>query len=554
MVLSALERMTRLLEVASALSKAMTPEQVADVAMTLGLSALGARSGALLRIDDEARDYALHECAGGHLRPVVRLPHGSLLPIAMCARAGRASSAGPQRLCLPLLIRGHSIGALALEFGPGHSLGQEALAFLEATVEQCAQALERARLYALEQVRREELEHSNRMKDDFLGIVSHELRTPLSAIMGWASMLRRDMLGNDRARERALEAIERNAALQARLVDDLLDVSRIVSGKLALDMTVLDLAAVVDEAVESVRPSLLAKGLEIVTTFSRERIPVLGDARRLQQVIWNLLTNAIKFTPPGGRIEIVLDRVDRTARLAVKDTGIGIPPDVLPRVFERFKQADSTATRQYGGLGLGLSIVRHVIEAHGGSAEARSEGEGLGAEMLVELPVSDAENPPSGRSVEADEDRTRLMGVRVLLVDDNDDSRELLATALEAAGADLRTAREARTALEAIGAWHPHVIVSGIAMPDEDGYAFIREVRSLDGDFGGRTPAVALTALSRPTDRVRALSAGFQTHLPKPVDPRELVLAVASLRPETASPEVTAREPSGAVRAEETGS
>ena len=407
MVLSALERMTRLLEVASALSKAMTPDQVAEVAMTLGLAALGARSGALLRVDDEALDYVLHESAGGQRGPGRRLQRGSALPIAVCARTGRALSHGPERLCLPLLIRGHAIGALALEFGAGHSLGQEARAFLEATVEQCAQALERARLYALEQVRREELEHSNRMKDDFLGIVSHELRTPLSAILGWASMLRRDMLGTERARARALDAIERNAALQARLVDDLLDVSRIVSGKLALDMAVLDLGALVDEAVESVRPSLISKGLEMVTTFSHDRIPVLGDARRLQQVMWNLLTNAIKFTPPGGRIDIVLDRRDRTARLAVKDTGIGIPPDVLPRIFERFKQADSTATRQYGGLGLGLSIVRHVMEAHGGSAEARSQGEGLGAEMVVELPVSDAEAPASARVVEADSEPAR---------------------------------------------------------------------------------------------------------------------------------------------------
>jgi signal transduction histidine kinase/ActR/RegA family two-component response regulator len=531
MVLSALERMTRLLEVASALSKAMTPEQVADVAMTMGLSALGARGGALLRIADDARDYVLHECVGGQLRPAVRLQRGAALPIAVCARTGRAVSTDTERLVLPLLIRGHAIGALALEFGPGHYHGAEARAFLEATVEQCAQALERARLYALEQVRREELEHSNRMKDDFLGIVSHELRTPLSAIMGWASMLRRDMLGTPRARERALEAIERNAALQARLVDDLLDVSRIVSGKLALDMTVLDLAAVVDEAVESVRPSLLSKGLEIVTRFSRDRIPILGDARRLQQVVWNLLTNAIKFTPSGGRIEIVLERKDRAAHLVVKDTGIGIPPDILPRIFERFKQADSTATRQYGGLGLGLSIVRHVIEAHGGTAEARSKGEGLGAEMVVELPVSDAEPPPSNHDLVAEEDRRRLADVRVLLVDADDDSRELLATALEAAGAQVRTAPEPRAAIEAIGQWRPHVIVSNVAMPDAEGYAFIREVRSLGVDVGGGTPAVALTARSRPVDRVRALSAGFQTHLSKPVDPRELVLAVASLQP-----------------------
>ena len=397
MVLSAPERITRLIEVASALSKTMTPEQVADVVTTKGLPALGARAGALLRLDDEAGDYVLHACADGEPRSVVHLPLAADVPIAVCARTGRALSVEPESLCLPLLIRGHAIGAIALEFGPGGPLGQEALAFLEATVEQCSQALERARLYALERIRREELEHSNRMKDDFLGIVSHELRTPLSAILGWARMLRRGMLTSPQARERALDAIERNASLQARLVDDLLDVSRIVSGKLAFDMTPVDLAAIIEAAIDSVRPSLLSKGLEIGTTLASERVTVLGDARRLQQVVWNLLTNAIKFTPPGGRIEIVLARSERTATVSVCDTGIGIPADVLPRIFERFKQADGTATRLYGGLGLGLSIVRHVVESHGGRAAARSDGEGRGAEMVVELPIAEVDAPSSSR-------------------------------------------------------------------------------------------------------------------------------------------------------------
>jgi signal transduction histidine kinase/CheY-like chemotaxis protein len=522
MLLSAPERITRLIEVAAALSKTMTPDQVAEVVTTKGLAALGARGGAFLRLDDEAGEYVLHAAANGEPGSLVRVPLAADTPIAVCARTGRALSLGPESMCLPLLIRGHSIGAIALEFDPEAPRGAEAVAFLEATVEQCSQALERARLYALERIRREELEHSNRMKDDFLGIVSHELRTPLTAILGWARMLKRGMLTSQRAREQALEAIERNASLQAQLVDDLLDVSRIVSGKLAFDMTLVDLAAIVEAAIDSVRPSLLSKGLELATTIDQERIAVLGDARRLQQVVANLLTNAIKFTPAPGRIEIVLTRSDSTASLSVRDTGIGIPADVLPKIFERFKQADGTATRLYGGLGLGLSIVRHVVEAHGGRTAARSEGEGRGAEVLVELPIADAE-PPSNRAGDVDSERARLEGMRVLLVEADPESRELLATALEAEGAELWAVGRTREALETIPSWRPDVIVSDVGHDDE-GHAFIRSVRALSPDFGGATPAVALA------DRARASSSGFQTQLRKPVDPRELVLAVARLR------------------------
>jgi CheY-like chemotaxis protein len=269
-----------------------------------------------------------------------------------------------------------------------------------------------------------------------------------------------------------------------------------------------------------------------VTNLEEERCTVIGDARRLQQVVWNLLTNAIKFTPPGGRIDVILERGERFVRLSVRDTGIGIPADVLPKVFDRFKQADGSATRLYGGLGLGLSIVRHVVESHGGSVAAHSDGEGMGARMVIELPSADADPTPSStRAHDAEADRTRLVGARVLLVDDNEDSRELLATALEAAGAELRAVGHPREAIATIGSWRPNVIVSDIAAPEEDSYAFIREVRALTADFGGLTPAVALTAIARPTDQARALSAGFQTHLSKPVDPRDLVQAVARLWP-----------------------
>ena len=517
--------MTRLLEVSAALSKTMTPDQVADVVMHMGLAVLGARSGALLTLDDERREYVMLESAS----PPRRLPFDATDAIAACARSG-APAADRQHVYWPLLIRGHPIGALALELPEGETLDDERRAMLDATAAQCAQALERARLYAIEQMRREELEHTNRMKDDFLGIVSHELRTPLSAILGWARMLRRGIVGSAEGRARALEAIERNATLQARLVDDLLDVSRIVSGKLDLETAAVDLGGVIDAALDSVRPTLLAKALEVRLALEHEGVTVLGDARRLQQVVWNLLTNAIKFTPKGGHIEVGLARAGRAARLRVRDTGIGIPADVLPHIFERFKQADGSATRQHGGLGLGLSIVRHVVEAHGGQVDGSSGGEGMGAEITIELPLADSPSQPSIRMAEAQPLDGRLDGAGVLLLDDDADTRDFLATALAAAGAEVRAFGTAAEAVAAMATWLPDVIVSDIAMPEEDGYSFIRRVRALAPDARGRTPAVALTALARAKDRVRALTAGFQTHLPKPIDPGELVLAVANLR------------------------
>jgi signal transduction histidine kinase/CheY-like chemotaxis protein len=531
MHLSALERMTRLLEVSAALSRTMTPDQVAHVVIHLGLAAIGARAGALLTIDDERSEYVLLaracDAESGTTR-VVRLPLDSEAPIAACMRAAREIKSGPSGLCIPLLIRGHAIGALEVELPPEEAVDDERRSLLDAAADQCAQALERARLYALEQIRREELERSNRMKDDFLGIVSHELRTPLSAILGWARMLKRGVVSSTQGRDRALDAIERNATLQAHLVDDLLDVSRIVSGKLELEIASVDLAAVVEAALDSVRPTLLAKGLEVTPILARAS--VLGDSRRLQQVVWNLLTNSIKFTPAGGRIDVTIVRSGRMAQVSVRDNGVGIPADVLPFVFERFKQADGSATRKYGGLGLGLSIVRHVVEAHGGGVHALSLGEGTGTEVVVDLPALDVDSQPMLRDAEAQGMGARLQGVRVLLVEDDDDTRDYLATALHTAGAEMRVAATAHAALEAMSAWIPDVIVSDIAMPEEDGYAFIRRVRALPPESGGRSPAVALTALARPRDRVRALAAGFQTHLPKPVDPSQLVLAVATLR------------------------
>jgi signal transduction histidine kinase/ActR/RegA family two-component response regulator len=531
MELSALERMTRLLEVTAALSKTMTPDQVADVVLRMGLSAVGAQRGALLTFDEDERDYVLleHDRDAPGPPAVKRLQADSEVPIVRCARSGKPVAPGPGRMCLPLLIRGHPIGAIELCVTGDDALDAQRRALFEATADSTAQALERARLYALEQLRREELERSNRLKDDFLGIVSHELRTPLSAILGWSRMLKRGIVTSTEGQDRALEAIERNATLQARLVDDLLDVSRIVSGKLDLEMTSVDLAAVVDAAIDSVRPTLLAKGLEVRLDIASGAY-VLGDARRLQQVVWNLLTNAIKFTPQSGHIDVRLSRKGRIVRLSVRDDGEGIEPDVLPRIFERFRQGDASSTREHGGLGLGLAIVRHVIEAHGGAVSAFSEGEGQGAEVIVELPLGEADSMPNLRAADSLQIRVSLSGTRVLLVDDDKDTRDFLAAALTSAGAELRAVGDAATAFDLVISWRPEVIVSDIAMPQQDGYTLIRRIRALPADQGGRMPAVALTALARPKDRVRALAAGFQTHLPKPVDPSELVLVVANLR------------------------
>jgi signal transduction histidine kinase/ActR/RegA family two-component response regulator len=436
---------------------------------------------------------------------------------------------GPNAVCFPLRVRGHVTGALEFEFDSDEPLADEGRAFLEAMADQCAQAIERAQLYTIERVRREELERSNRMKDDVFGIVSHELRTPLSAILGWARMLRQGMLDTPPANDRALDAIVRNAALLSRLVDDLLDVSRIVSGKLALETTNVDLGVVVEAAVDSVRPMLLAKNIEIATAAPPEPVRVRGDFRRLQQVLWNLLTNAIKFTPQGGRVMVRLVREEAAASIAVEDSGVGIPADVLPHVFERFKQADGTTTRRFGGLGLGLSIVRHVVEAHDGSVRAESEGEGRGAVIVVRLPMSDLGDADADALGQSAALPPRLDGVRALVLDDDADTRAFLWAVLESAGGRVRATDCAQSAIDAIRDFHPDVIVADIAMPGEDGYAFIRRLRALTRPAGGHTPAIALSALARAEDRTRAISAGFQVHVSKPVAPDDLVVAVAAL-------------------------
>jgi PAS domain S-box-containing protein len=376
-----------------------------------------------------------------------------------------------------------------------------------------------------------ELEASSRAKDDFVATMSHELRTPLNAILGWATMLRKPPRDEPKL-ERGLEVIERNARAQARLVSDLLDVSRITSGKLQLKMRRTDVAAIVLAAADVVRPAAEAKGVRLVTELDAELGAIQADPDRLQQVVWNLLSNAVRFTPRGGRITLGADRVETGIRVRVEDTGVGIALEHLPHIFERFRQVDSSASRAHGGLGLGLAIVRHLVEAHGGWVEAHSAGVGLGASFAVHLPreAVDASHASGEEEMEIDshgatdasEVGQSLDGVHVLAVDDDPDSLEVLRTVLEDAGATVTIARGAQEALDARGPFD--VIVSDIAMPGIDGHAFMRSLRARDPD--ANVPAIALTAYARPEDVERAKRAGFQEHLKKPVEPGRLLAEV----------------------------
>jgi signal transduction histidine kinase/ActR/RegA family two-component response regulator len=386
-----------------------------------------------------------------------------------------------------------------------------------------------------------ESQEANRLKDEFLATVSHELRTPLTAILGWANMLRAGQLAEDTA-ARALETIQRNARAQVQLIDDLLDVSRIITGKLRLDVRPVELSHVVEAAVDSVRPAAEAKNIRLQVLLDPQAGPVSGDGDRLQQVVWNLLTNAVKFTPKGGRVQVRLERINSHVEVTVSDTGRGIDPEFLPHVFDRFRQADQTTTRAHGGLGLGLSIVRQLVELHGGTVHAESEGEAKGATFVVQLPVMIARrqqpetperrHPRAGRGAPL-ECPPQLAGLRVLVVEDEEDSRDLLRAILEGCGSDVTVAASVSEALELFERSKPDILLSDIGMPEEDGYQLIGKVRALEAGQGvsnnGRVPAIALTAYARLEDRVRALNAGYQVHVPKPIEPVELVAVIASL-------------------------
>jgi signal transduction histidine kinase/CheY-like chemotaxis protein len=383
--------------------------------------------------------------------------------------------------------------------------------------------LERARIAA---------EQANRAKDDFLATVSHELRTPLSSILGWAAATRRKTLAPEI--ERALEVIERNARTQARLIDDILDVSRIIGDNLRLEVATIDLAEAIDATIESLRPVAQAKGVSVETSLGRAGF-VEADALRLQQVIWNVVSNAIKFTGPGGHVTVSADRLDGRVVIRVTDDGQGIAPSLLPHLFERFWQADASTTRRHGGLGLGLAIVSHIVRAHRGTVTASSQGEGKGTSIAVDLPapvvpalIAAHEAVPNAPT-SARRGPIRLDDLRVLVVDDDDDARALLEEVFAEAGAVVACASSAHEALEQLAGRRPDIVISDIGMPQINGYSLMQAIRRLPRDGGATTPAIALTAYSRPEDAERAIAAGYQLHAAKPIDPTTLLSSVAAL-------------------------
>ncbi|MGI0484190.1 PAS domain S-box protein [Pantanalinema rosaneae CENA516] len=437
-------------------------------------------------------------------------------------------------ISLPLIVEGRAIGGMSLSFAQVPTLTEDDRAFMLALAQQCAQAIGRAQLYEAEQRARAEAEAANRMKDEFLAVLSHELRTPMNPILGWAKLLQSGRLTPEKT-VIAVETIERNAKLQVQLIEDLLDISRILRGKISLNSYPVDLAVTIRAAIDTVRLAAEAKAIQIHTQFQPQVGCVLGDATRLQQVFWNLLTNAVKFTSTQGRIDIALEQVDDLVQIQIQDTGQGIQPEFLPYVFDTFRQADSSMTRSFGGLGLGLSIVRYIVELHGGSVEAASPGEAQGSTFTVRLPLINRiemvnQNPIDSalpiHSIPHPGLPTPLAGLNILVVDDEVDNLELVQFILEQAGATVISVTAAVAALEQLRQNQLDVLLADIGMPEMDGYALLRHLRTLPPEQGGRIPAIALTAYTAERDRQTALEVGFQTHLAKPVDPHIIIKTI----------------------------
>ena len=432
-------------------------------------------------------------------------------------------------MAVPMAVMGRIIGTIEVQsyqpgvYRPEHVTAMGMAANLTAV------AIENVRLLKLERTAREAAEESNRLKDEFLATVSHELRTPLTAILGWSRLLEGGTL-DAAVTHQAVETIGRNAKAQAQIIDDILDVSRIITGNLYLDLNPLDVKPIVENAINVVRQTADAKGIRIETQFEPTPAMISGDANRLQQVVWNLLSNAVKFTNSGGRVCVKVSRVGPAAQISVSDTGQGISKEFLPFVFDRFRQADSTTTRQHGGLGLGLAIARHLVEIHGGTISADSKGEGSGATFTIRLPLIDATSGTSDFREASNYKPARpqsLSGLNVLLVDDDSDTLKLMETALTRREANVIAVSSANEAIRAITRKRPDVLVSDIAMPDEDGYGLIEKIRSLERGGPDNIPAVAITAYAKDEDRERALSSGFQIYLAKPVELTELISVVA---------------------------
>jgi signal transduction histidine kinase/ActR/RegA family two-component response regulator len=550
-------RTARLYELSAALSEAITLDAVAKVIIRHGKAVVGASAGSVAVLVNDGREFETLY-AEDYTRQVVEAWHRFPADVGLCSTAAvetRAPvyvgslgewqqlyprSAAPaadggfaSAAALPLLSEGAVFGVVSFHFTAPINFNEEYDALLRSVAQHCGQALDRARLYEAAQRARADAESANRAKDDFLSTVSHELRTPLNAMLGWASMLREGTLDASR-RARALESIFSSATRQARLIEDLLDVSRIVAGRASLDPQEFGLAESLRGAVDAIMPQAENKGLELHLDCVPDAT-IVADPRRLEQVFLNLLANAVKFTPAGGRITVGAAIVGEAVDIRVTDTGSGIDSAFLPHVFERFRQADGSVARRVGGLGLGLFIARHLVEAHGGTIGVESPGVDCGTTFTVRLPMASSTSMKPGKatrnSVGGGEsvDGPSLEGVRVLIVDDEPDAREVMASALETRGAKVTPVPSARDALDTLAGSDFDVLLADIAMPGEDGYQLIRRIRRLPAARFSAIPAVAVTACASEEDRREALDAGFQIHLTKPVAPDVLVRTVADL-------------------------
>ena len=553
-------RVARLQSVTAALSESIAPEQVSEVIVEQGIAALGASFALVALLNETNTELEIVRIVGdatAQSNNRQRFPLDAPVPLAEAVRTGQpiwaeSSAVRSARypclagmyahhsfgawISIPLMVEGRAVGGMSFGFAEPQQLGEEDRAFILSLAQQCAQAIARTHLYAAEQTARSQAEAANRVKDEFLAVLSHELRTPLNPILGWAKLLRRHNLGQAKV-DVALETIERNAKLQAQLIEDLLDISRILQGKLHLKATTVDLAATIQAAIETVRLSAIAKSIEIKFEHDdcHTSMQVFGDAGRLQQVMWNLLSNAIKFTPNGGWVEVRLLPDTQPlpyVLIQVSDSGKGIESQFLPHVFDYFRQADSTTTRTFGGLGLGLAIVRHLVELHGGAVRAASLGEGQGATFTVRLPLMPLSAATNDRATIAASttasNPTPLAGISVLLVDDDVDTLDFCNFVLKQSGANVATAGSAGEALHLIKQFQPDILLSDIGMPEMDGYMFIRRVRALETE-GEKIPAIALSAYAGEINQQQAIVAGFQQHISKPVEPEELVKAIMEL-------------------------
>ncbi|MEH2357261.1 PAS domain S-box protein [Nostoc sp.] len=556
--LHAASRTTRLQAITAALSESLTPTQVAEVIVEQGIAALGASSVFVALLTQNGTELEIVRTVGEQQEIVDssrRFSINASAPLAKAVRTKQPIWQEPTEtkvapnlaqeyaqynygawISIPLIIEGRAIGGMSLAFTEIQKFNQDDRAFMLALAQQCAQAMERARLYEAEQTARKAAENANRIKDEFLAVLSHELRSPLNPILGWSKLLQTKKL-DEKTIPQALKTIERNAKLQAQLIEDLLDISRILQGKISLNIYPVDLTSVISAAMETVRLSAEAKSIEMHISLEPNLGQVLGDSNRLQQIVWNLLSNAVKFTPEGGRVDIRLSSCSNvnsapsthnSALIQVSDTGKGIDPNFLPYVFEYFRQENSSTTRKFGGLGLGLAIVRHLVELHGGTVQVESEGEDRGATFTVKLPLIQNQLEIKQDSSNS-EPSSNLNGVNILVVDDDPDTREFIVFLLEQYGANVTAVTSANEALATLAQSLPDILLSDIGMPEVDGCMFMRQLRTLPVEQGGKIRAIALTAYAGEMNAQQVLTAGFNKHIAKPVEPSELVDAIANL-------------------------